>query len=68
MVKKRILVEDVAKEWLKNPDFVREYEALSDEFGLANALISARSPANMTQEDVTSATAATQAGKPRAKS
>ena len=37
---------------LKDPEFVREYQALEDEFSLATALISARRQAKMTQSDV----------------
>lgn len=43
---------DIKKEWMKNPKFVEEYEALAPEFSIANALIRARSRAGMTQEDV----------------
>jgi len=38
--------------WKKDPEFVKEYEALEEEFSLASALISARSQADMTQKDV----------------
>lgn len=44
--------DDVKKEWMKDPAFVKEYEALEEEFSLASALISARAQADMTQEDV----------------
>ena len=44
--------EEIKKEWMKDPEFVAEYEALEEEFSLASALISARSQADMTQEDV----------------
>ena len=36
----------------KDPAFLKEYDALEEEFSIASALISARSQANMTQEDV----------------
>jgi hypothetical protein len=45
-------VSDLAKEWLKDPEFKSEYDALEDEFNLAAALIQARSLAAMTQEQV----------------
>jgi len=45
-------LEELKKEWMKDPEFVKEYEALEEEFSLASALISARSQANMTQQDV----------------
>jgi len=44
--------EEIKKEWMKDPEFVAEYEALEEEFSLASALITARSQADMTQEDV----------------
>ncbi len=45
-------VDDLFKEWKKDPEFLKEYEALEEEFSLASALISARSKADMTQQDV----------------
>ena len=39
MSRKFIPVSEVAKEWFKNPDFVREYDALEEEFALASAII-----------------------------
>lgn len=44
--------EELKKEWMKNPEFVAEYEALAPEFEVAGALIRARSQAGMTQADV----------------
>ena len=44
--------EDVRKEWMKNPEFVKEYEALEEEFSLVSALIAARAEADMTQQEV----------------
>ena len=44
--------DDVRKKWMQNPEFVKEYEALEDEFSLASAMISARAHADMTQQDV----------------
>ena len=41
----RIAMRDIAKEWLKDPEFRAEYEALEPEFALASALIEARSRA-----------------------
>jgi ribosome-binding protein aMBF1 (putative translation factor) len=56
-----IPVEDAAKEWFKNPEFVEAYNALEEEFALAEALIKARAEARMTQEDVAKAMGTTQA-------
>jgi ribosome-binding protein aMBF1 (putative translation factor) len=60
-MRKYIPVEEVAKEWMKDPDFVAAYDALEDEFAVASALIKARSDAEMTQEQVARAMGTTQA-------
>lgn len=52
MSRKFIPVSEVAKEWFKNPDFVREYDALEEEFALASQLIGARARAGLTQEEL----------------
>lgn len=57
----RIAMRDIAKEWLKDPEFRAEYEALEPEFALASALIEARSRAGMTQAQVAEAMGTTQA-------
>lgn len=44
--------DDIKKEWMKNPEFVKEYEALEEEFSLVSALIAARAEADMTQQEV----------------
>lgn len=43
---------DVRKKWMLDPEFVKEYEALEEEFSLASAMIAARAHADMTQQDV----------------
>ena len=50
MNQKFIPVEEAAKQWLKDPAFVAEYNALEEEFALASAIIQARNAAEMTQE------------------
>jgi ribosome-binding protein aMBF1 (putative translation factor) len=57
----RIAMRDIAAEWLKDPEFRAEYEALEPEFALASALIDARSRAGMTQAQVAKAMGTTQA-------
>ena len=42
----------VRKKWMQDPEFVKEYEALEEEFSLASAMIAARAHADMTQQDV----------------
>jgi ribosome-binding protein aMBF1 (putative translation factor) len=61
MNRKFIPVEEVAKEWMKRPDFVAAYDPLEDEFAMAAALIRARAEADMTQEEVAKAMGTTQA-------
>jgi ribosome-binding protein aMBF1 (putative translation factor) len=47
-------VEDLFKEWREDPAYVREYEALADEFALARAVIAARTYAGLTQSELAS--------------
>jgi ribosome-binding protein aMBF1 (putative translation factor) len=61
MKSKSLKVIDLTQEWLKDPDFKAEYDALEDEFDLAEALIKARTRASMTQEQVAVAMGTTQA-------
>jgi ribosome-binding protein aMBF1 (putative translation factor) len=61
MSNERIPVREAAKEWLKDPAFRAEYEALEPEFALASALIEARGRAGMTQAQVAEAMGTTQA-------
>lgn len=60
MTRKYISISDVAEGWMKDPEFKAAYDALEEEFSLASALISARSHADMTQEDVAKAMGTTQ--------
>ena len=63
-----IPVEEAAKEWFKDPEFIAAYDALEEEFALAEALISARARADMTQEDVAQKMGTTQAAIARLES
>jgi len=58
---KRTTVDDLHKNWMKNPDYRREYTALEEEFSLTAALIDARSRAGLTQEQVAQRMETTQA-------
>ena len=58
---KRTSVDDLHKEWMKNPGYRREYDALDEEFSLTAALIEARSRAGLTQEQVAKLMKTTQA-------
>jgi transcriptional regulator with XRE-family HTH domain len=66
--RKFIPVEELFKEWRKDPEYVAAYDALEEEFALADALIRARSTARMTQEDVAKAMGTTQAAVARLES
>jgi ribosome-binding protein aMBF1 (putative translation factor) len=61
MMRKFIPVEEAAKEWFKDPEFAAAYDALEEEFALAEALINARAMAHMTQEQVAEKMGTTQA-------
>lgn len=47
-----IPLSKMSDEWFKDPEFVREYDALEEEFALARALIGARAQAGLTQEEL----------------
>ena len=49
---KPIPVEQLAEGWMKDPAFKAEYDALADEFTLAQELIAARARAGMSQTEV----------------
>ena len=47
---KEIKARDLHRKWMKSdPEYKREYEALEDEFALAEAMIKARAQAGLTQ-------------------
>jgi ribosome-binding protein aMBF1 (putative translation factor) len=52
MSEKLIPVEESFAAWRKDPDYVKAYDALEDEFSLAAALIEARAHAGLTQEQL----------------
>ena len=52
MTRKFIPVSEAFEEWRKDPEYVKAYDALEEEFALASALIDARAKANMRQEQV----------------
>ena len=58
---KRTTVDDLHKNWMKNPNYRGEYDALEEEFSLTAALIEARSRAGLTQEQVAQRMKTTQA-------
>ena len=61
MTMKRTSVDDIHKQWMKQPEYRREYAALEEEFQLTQALIEARSRAGLTQQEVAKRMQTTQA-------
>ncbi len=45
-------VSDLHKEWLKDPEYKKEYEDLAVEFELAEAFIKTRTNAGLTQKEL----------------
>ncbi|WP_342359065.1 helix-turn-helix transcriptional regulator [Terrarubrum flagellatum] len=45
-------VNELHQEWMKDPAYRREYEALEPEFALISSLIAARARAGLTQEEI----------------
>jgi ribosome-binding protein aMBF1 (putative translation factor) len=58
---KLISADEIHKEWMKDPEFRAEYDALEEEFALVNALIDARIHANLTQAQLADRMETTQA-------
>jgi ribosome-binding protein aMBF1 (putative translation factor) len=61
MSDRQIPVADLARGWLQDPEFRAEYDALEDEFALAQALIEARPREALTQAEATAQMGTTQA-------
>ncbi|HEU0216669.1 MAG TPA: helix-turn-helix transcriptional regulator [Stellaceae bacterium] len=61
MTRKMIPVEEAFAEWRKDPEYVKAYEELKDEFALAAAMIEARAHAGLTQEQLAQRMHTTQA-------
>ena len=47
-----IPLSDMVAEWRKDPEYVKEYDALEEEFELIAAMIRARAAAGLTQEQL----------------
>jgi ribosome-binding protein aMBF1 (putative translation factor) len=58
----------IKKELHKDPDFLREYNSLADEFQIADALIRARKAAGLTQKEVAERMGTTQSAVARMES
>ena len=57
MTRKTAPVEDAAKDWFNDPEFVAEFEALEAEFAIAEALIRTSEEVDRIRKPRTSATA-----------
>ena len=68
MTRQYIPASEAFAEWDKDPAFKAAYDALTDEFALAAALIQARGDAGMTQGQVAAAMGTTQAAIARLES
>jgi ribosome-binding protein aMBF1 (putative translation factor) len=64
----RTRVDDLHDDWMKDPKYRREYQAIEEEFSLTAAMIEARSRAGMTQEQVARRMKTTQAAIARLES
>ncbi|MEK7164263.1 MAG: helix-turn-helix transcriptional regulator [Patescibacteria group bacterium] len=49
---KHVSFDDLEKEWLKDPEFVKELAKLEPEYQLARSLINARIKKNLTQTQI----------------
>ena len=45
-------VNKLHENWMKNPEYVKEWEASEEEFSIVRTLIKARADANLSQADV----------------
>ena len=52
MSRKFIPVEEAFAEWFKDPEFVKEYDALEEEFARAKMVIDARIHADLSQAEL----------------
>jgi ribosome-binding protein aMBF1 (putative translation factor) len=61
MMRKMIPVEESFARWRKDPAYCQAYDALEDEFALAEAMIRVRAAAGLTQEQLAERMHTTQA-------
>src|SRR2546429_611897 len=50
--RKFIPVDEAVARWRKDPAYVKEYDALEEEFALVTAIIKARAAAGLTQQEL----------------
>jgi len=61
-------IKDLHSEWMKDPEYRKEYDALAGEFELARAMIEARANAGLTQEQLAERMATSQSAVARMES
>lgn len=61
-------IRDLHQKWMKEPEYRQEYEALEEEFRLADAIIGARVKAGLTQDELASRMDTTQSAIARLES
>lgn len=61
MTRKRTIARELHEEWSNDPEYVKAYDALEEEFAPAEAFIRARAQADLTQEQVAQRMGTTQA-------
>ena len=61
-------ITELHGKWMQQPDYRQEYEALEQEFSLADALIEARVKAGLTQEELAARMQTTQSAIARLES
>ena len=62
------LILELKEQWMKNPAFKAEYDALEDEFSLARELIEARTRAGLSQAELAQRMGTTQSAIARLES
>ncbi|MBU2845067.1 helix-turn-helix transcriptional regulator [Acidithiobacillus ferriphilus] len=62
------LISELKEQWMKNPVFKAEYDALEDEFSLARELIEARTRAGLSQAELAQRMGTTQSAIARLES
>ncbi|MCL4526226.1 MAG: helix-turn-helix domain-containing protein [Gammaproteobacteria bacterium] len=62
------LISELKEQWMKNPAFKAEYDALEDDFSLARELIEARTRAGLSQAELAQRMGTTQSAIARLES
>jgi ribosome-binding protein aMBF1 (putative translation factor) len=60
-LRKCIPVEEAIARWRKNPAYMKEYDALEEEFGLIREVLKARAASGLTQQEIAERMQTTQA-------